>query len=272
MFTNLKSVLATLGAALALEATAFAQESPLPRPPLQPMPKEFKVPRPNLGVPDGIPVAQESAPARPNPLPEKPFVAPPDPNRGLPRTLPQPPSIPGPQPALDDVAVTQNVRVNGKVHRVDQDRVIVESNTGKELVLHVDPKTEYLRREPAAGYAALVPGAQFAAVYEQRGEKLWITAIDIARADEVRPVKPVAVVPAAVSPYESEIVRVVGPDQIVVRNLAGVEFPVYTTDDTRFLFGDTIARFSDLRPGMRIRIDDELRAEQRFARRILGIR
>jgi hypothetical protein len=272
MFTTFKSLLAILGMTLVVESMAFAEEpGPLPKPPLQPMPKEFKVPRPNLGVPEGIPVAQESAPRRSVPTDPKP-----DPNRDAPRTVPQPPSVPpavviGAQAAQEGLAVLKNVRAVGKIFRVDGDRVVVETIGGGELVLHVDPKTEYLRRNAETGYAALIPGAQFSAVYEQRGERLWITAIDVLSPDEVRPVRPAVVVPAAASPYETEIVRIVGPDQIVVRNGAGVEFPIYMTDQTRFLVGDAAAAFGDLRTGMRIRIEDEIRAERRLARRIVGL-
>jgi hypothetical protein len=260
MFTTFKSRLAILGAALALETTAFAEEPPLPRPPLQSLPKEFKIPRPNLGVPDVIPVAQQTAPPRPSsPIPTTP----------LPEKKEAPPAVTiGAQAAQDGVAVTKNARVVGKIFRVDQDRVVVETSVGGQLVLHVDPKTEFLRRQRAA----MVPGAQFSAVYEQRGDKLWITAIDIASADEAQPARPTAVVPVAVNPYETEIVRIVGPDEVLVRDAAGTEFPIFFTNQTRFPAGDSVAAFSDLRPGMRIRVEDEVQAERRLARRILGIR
>ena len=95
-----------------------------------------------------------------------------------------------------------------------------------------------------------------------------MTAIDFLDAD-VTPAAPPAV--AAPLPYDTEILRVVGPDQIVVRNAAGAEFPVYVTGDTRYLLGDTTGAFADLRAGMRIRLVDELRAERHFARQILGV-
>ena len=241
MFTTCKSRLAILGAALVLETAAIAEEPALPRPPLQPLPKEFKIPRPNLGVPDVIPVAQQSAPPRPsNPIPTKPL---PEPKEAPPA------AVIGAQAAQDGVAVTKSARVAGKIFRVDNDRVVVETNAGGQLTLHVDAKTEYLRRVPATGYAAMVPGAEFTAAYEQRGERLWITAIDIATNAESRASQPVPVpptIPVAVAPYEGEIVRVVGPDQIIVRNLAGIELPIYMTPQTRYELGETAGAFGDL--------------------------
>ena len=271
MFTNFKSRLAILGAALAVETTLFAQDAaPLPRPPLQPLPKEFQVPRPDLGVPDGIPVAAGGCASA---------VARRTRSRRSRCRVPKeaPPSIViGAQSAQDGVAVTKNARVVGKIFRVDDDRVVVETNVGGQLTLHVDKKTEYLRRAPGTGYVAMVPGAEFTATYEQRGERLWITAIDIATNAESRAAQPVPVpptIPVAIAPYEGEIVRVVGPgDQIVVRNLAGVELPITMTPQTRYELGETAGVFGDLRPGMRIRLEDEMRAERRYARRVLGVR
>jgi hypothetical protein len=287
MFTTAAMRRALFAAALSGTA-AFGQDpAPLPRPPLQPMPKEFKVPQPKLGVPEGTPVAQESPPKRSyqtDPLPpERRYGTPPE-LRETPRTLPQPPSVVGAQAATE---LTEKTHVSGKVFRVDKDRVVVQTAEGGQLVLYVDPDTRFLRHE-AAGLADLVPGTPFDAVFARRGDRLWITVIDMgpsapARTVAVPPVPPVSpapvapvvvpaapVVPLAPTAYASEIVRIVGPQEIIVRNAAGQEFPVLLTDQTLYELGGT-GTFRDLRPGLRIRIDDELRAERHFARRILGI-
>jgi hypothetical protein len=276
MFTSADRLFAwSVTAGLLCGVAANAQESPLPRPPLQPKPKEFKVPRPKLGVPDGIPVAQESAPHRSfqtDPLPpEKRFDTTPDPKRETPRTLPERGAAIGAQASKEAEGTRAETRVVGKIFRVDKDRVVVRTHNGGELVLYLDPQTNYLRRDAAAAHALMVPGASITAVYARRGDRFWITALDL-RTDETPPLRPTALAPAAAGAYESEIVRVMGPDQIVVRNPAGIEFPVYVTGDTRYLVGDTSAAFGDLRPGMRIRVEDELRAERHFARRIVGMR
>jgi hypothetical protein len=142
-------------------------------------------------------------------------------------------------------------------------------------------------RHEAAGLTNLVPGMPFDAVFARRGDRLWITAIDMGPTPQAPPapvvpvvpivpapvppvVVPPPVVPVAPIPYESEIVRIVGPQEVIVRNAAGLEFPVFITDQTLYELGPGMA-FRDLRPGLRIRIDDELRGERRFARRILGI-
>ena len=177
--------------------------------------------------------------------------------------------------------LTGKTHVSGTIFRVDKDRVVVQTTEGGQLVLYVDPDTHFLRHE-AAGLADLVPGTPFDAIFARRGDRLWITAIDVGPTDKgpatpliptgpppvVAPAAPV--VPAAPTAYESEIIRIVGPQEIVVRNAAGLEFPVFTTDQTLYDLGGA-ATFRDLRTGMRIRIDDELRAERHFARRILGI-
>ena len=162
MFTKLhRRFAATAAAGLLCTSLASAQDVPLPRPPLQPLPKEFQVPRPKLGVPDAIPVAQESEPRRSfreNPLPpERRYTTPPDIKHDTPLTLPQPPSVIGGQTANGETA--GETRVTGKVVRVDKDRVAIETNGGAAMALYVDPQTRYLRRS----YDALIPGASFAA-------------------------------------------------------------------------------------------------------------
>jgi len=276
MFTSIDERFAwSVTAGLLCGAVGIAQETPLPRPPLQPMPKEFKVPRPNLGVPEGIPVAQESAPRRSfqtDPLPpQKRFDTTPDPKRETPRTLPERGEAVGAQASKLAEGTTAEMRVVGKIFRVDKDRVVVHTNGGGELVLNVDPETKFLQRDAAAARALMVHGASITAVYARRGDRFVITSLDVG-GDEAPPVRPLVVAPATAGPYESEIVRVVGPDQIVVRSPAGVEFPLYVTSETRYLVGDTTAAFGDFGPGMRIRVEDELRADRHFAQRIVGIR
>ena len=232
MFTIPKKLFAFAATAGLLGGPGLsAQETPLPRPPLESQPKEVKVPRPNLGVPDAIPVAQESAPRRSfqtDPLPpERRFDTTPDPRRDTPRTIPQPGVAIGAQATKETEATTAETRVAGTILRVDKDRVVVRTNVGGELVLHLDPQTKYLQRDAAAARALMVPGASITAVYARRGDRLWITALDI-RTEEAAPVpiRPTAVAPPPSGPFDTEIVRVVGPDQIVVRDPAGIEIPI----------------------------------------------
>jgi hypothetical protein len=272
-------------------ASLCAQEPPLPQPPLQPTPpKEFKAPKPKLALPDLIPVSQQpDSPGTPTkPLPPRPIVAKPEAGQ----IAPKPPAAPTPGVTLAPSATT-DTRLTGKILRVEKDHIVVETTDHKAIVLHVDPQTRFLRRDVAAKVTDLAPGTAITAIYTPRGERYWVTMVDIVPPELPTPANPpgpvvvpvpvkppVVVVPAApqvtivlpATAYETEIVRVEAPDQIVVRNAAGVEFPVYVTTATRYQVRDARATYADLRPGMRIRIDDEVRADRHFARQIVGVR
>jgi len=379
MFTNVRLITAiTAVASLLPGAMASAQESrdAWPHPRQQPTPKEFQVPKPRLGLPDLIPVAQNSNSTVPSPrnlLPEKRF----DVSPIALQTSSDTPVVVGAQAAKETVVPQgANATVTGKILRVEKDKIVVETAGGGAMFLYVDPAAKIVNAGTNVAYHDLAPGTTFTAIYTPRGERLWVTTLNVAPttpppavevrpapgvevrpvvpapavevrptvpavevrptvptprvevrptvpapvvevrptvpavevrptvpAVEVRPVPPqaapvevrpitpavevsptgplvpiekpktVVVVPAVpATAYETEIVRVAAPDQIVVRNASGNEFTVYVTPQTRYMVGDTAAAFADFRPGMRIRIDDEVRADRHVARHILGVR
>jgi hypothetical protein len=296
MFTNVwrLAAIATVAVFLRGAIVCSQEQQPLPQPPLQPPPKRFELPKPKLGIPELIPVAAQVPVPRPatQERPAPPVGVPaPKPNDREGVTI-------GAQAARETRGTADNTKVTGKIVRVEKDHMIVETTGGGVMTLYFDPNVKLMRESAKIAYSDLPPGATFTALYTPRGERFWVTTLNLvpaapspiveipAPAPPVVVVKPapppvVKVVPVevpkaviVVSPtaYETEIVRVIAPDQLVVRNESGSEFTVYMTPRTRYMMGDAAAAFVDLRPGMRIRVDDEVQADRHFARQVIGVR
>src|SRR5947208_6575201 len=110
MFTPSRQLAALAAVALFVpSATTCAQDSESwPRPPLQqPIPKQFQVPKPRLGIPELVPVAQVQV--QTDPLRKETGV-----------TI-------GAQAARQTTGSAGNTQVNGKIVRVERDHVIVET-------------------------------------------------------------------------------------------------------------------------------------------------
>ena len=71
---------------------------------------------------------------------------------------------------------------------------------------------------------------------------------------------------------EGAIVRVVGEDQIVVRDRAEKEVIVFVNPQTRFLIDERPARIVDFRQGADVRINVDVRESRNWARTVTSVK
>lgn len=159
-------------------------------------------------------------------------------------------------------------QIQGTILRRDNDRFVVRTQDNREVTLITNPQTRFLANNQAMQFNDLRVGGPVTAWYTQDGNNYTVNTVTWANAAG----QPVQANPGAGTFYEGEIVRVVGSDQVVVRTADNQEVTVYVHPQTTYRFNDQAGRFTDLRPGGRIRVDYELRDRRPFARGILGLR
>jgi hypothetical protein len=161
------------------------------------------------------------------------------------------------------VAVEAGVSVQGKILRLDApDRFVVQTSAGKEVILYTRKDTRYLINDKAARYSDLRVGADIRTAYIVDGDRYFVDTVTVGA--------PVA--PADGTVLEGTVVKVVGEDQIIVRNTAGKEIVVYVNPKTTYNFDDRPAKFVDVRPGVELRINYDERDRRFWARSVLGVR
>jgi uncharacterized membrane protein len=172
--------------------------------------------------------------------------------------------------------------VRGKVVKVGNDDVVIETPEKKKVSLALTSKTRFTRNEKDVLVADIRVGSNVTAVYAQDGEKSVADSIilvdNLPAAPPPRPGTGTPIPPpaansqaAAGNMVEGEIVRVVGNDQVVVRTVDGQEMPVFVDPQTAFLFDAKAATFAALKAGMPIAVEFTAGGQRRVARKITGI-
>ena len=182
----------------------------------------------------------------------------------------------GPSTALAqkrEVKVRKTVTVRGRVvRREGTDRFVVREGK-RDVILHVHPKTRFVVRGRPVRFEDIPVGTDISAVYVPEGERFLVNEVTVGEPGAVvETPPPVVETPAGGTVLEGEVVRVVGEDQIVMRNAVGKEVIVFVEPRTNFVFNERPGRFVDVRPGERIRINVDVRGGRHFARRVVGLR
>lgn len=175
----------------------------------------------------------------------------------------------------------QGTMVQGRILRTAQDQFVVQGADNKQYTFYTNPQTSYWSNNNPIQYSNLQVGSNVSAWYVPQGERYFVNRVNVVPAGGAV-VAPEAVnpapAPAPAAPqadanvYQGEVVRLVGQDQVVIRTSDGREIIVYVSPQTTYRLNETPATFTQIQPGVPVRVDYELRNGRPYARGILGRR
>lgn len=163
-------------------------------------------------------------------------------------------------------------QIRGRVLRAGDGQFVVQGPNNKEVTFYTNQQTKYYSGSQAAQYNAIRVGSTVNAWYGPPQEnRTYVNTVAVLPAEGAA--EPAAEpAPAQANVYEGQIVRVVGQDQVVIRTADGKEIVVYVNPQTTYRLEDRQAAYTDLRPGVPIRVDYQLRDNRPYARGIISIR
>jgi ribosome maturation factor RimP len=168
--------------------------------------------------------------------------------------------LPAPARAADPPPAKAKARqIQGQIVSTDKEQVVVKTRDNEQLTVRVRPQTKFLLKDKAVQFTDLRVGANVtidAVVEEDRP-----FAESIVIVDEAAPAAEATLV-------EGEIVRVVGTDQVIVRTPERKEVTVFVDPQTTFQLEEKTATFTDLRTGMPVRVDVNVKDGRHMARQI----
>jgi len=186
--------------------------------------------------------------------------------------------------AQANTAQSSGTMVNGRVVRVGQDQFVLQGTDNKQYTFYTNPQSTYWMNNNPAQYSNLQVGSNVSTWYVPQGERYFVSRVNMLPAGAAFPVQDAtttttaqptqAVVPQAnanTNAYQGEVIRV-GNNQVVIRTSDGKEIIVYTTPQTTYQLNEQPATFTQLQPGVPVRVDYDLRDQRPYARGIFGRR
>jgi len=149
-------------------------------------------------------------------------------------------------------------RVHGKVVRVSPtgNSFVVGVEGGKEVTLYTGDRTRYRHRDKDARFTDIRVGMPITAAYEVTGERYIVSSMDLDAADDTA--------------MTGTIVRTLGDDRFVVRTADGKEVIFYAEPKSVYEFEGRPGRFTDLREGVAVDVNFDVREKKHYARRVIG--
>lgn len=159
-----------------------------------------------------------------------------------------------------------NLTLRGKVIRtVGTDQVVVQGDNGKEMVLWVNPQSQIMYRNRAARIVDLTPGVFVNAQYVQQGDRYIVTNLN--DVEGTTTVVPGGAAAAVGTEFSGTVVRVVGTDQVIVRDGSGKEVTVYVNPQTTYQIGEQPGQFTQIQPGQPVQLRYEVENGNRWRAR-----
>jgi hypothetical protein len=176
-----------------------------------------------------------------------------------------PPAV-RPAPAQPQVQAEQ---IQGQIIRTSPDRFVVKTRDNREVTFFHNPDTRYLLNSKVVPYSDLRVGSNITAAYTMEGDRYIannVTLVPVTTQGTV--LAPVPAPPAEGTLVEGQVIRVAGQDQVILRTPAGKEVIVYVSPQTVYQINGEAGAFTDLRPGVDIGVNYDVRDRRFMARRI----
>ena len=164
--------------------------------------------------------------------------------------------------------VQRPTTLRGKIVKVNSpDHVTVRTADGREITLIAGPKSRFIVDGRAGRFADLRIGVEVNADFLEQDKRMLVETITIGPAPVTEPA------PAReVTMVEGTVVRLIGKDQVVIKNAENQEVIVHVVPETTYTFEDRPGRFTDIRTGSEIRVQYNVRDGRNLARTIVGVR
>jgi len=181
----------------------------------------------------------------------------------------QAPRQEAPRQEANPTATKQQAReVKGKVIRTDKDQFVVRTSDNKEVTIYTHPKTTYRSNNRDVRFSDVRVGTNITTGYDLDGERYLANNVVVLPAEQVDGVAVQPAAPVAETVVQGKIVRVIGTDQVLIQTPDGKEVTVYINPQTAYQLTDQGGAFADLRPGVEIGINYDVRDRRFEARRI----
>jgi hypothetical protein len=155
-----------------------------------------------------------------------------------------------------------DIRVRGKITKVEgTDRIVVRTQDNKDVILVANPQTRFTINGKAGRFADLRVGNEIDVAYLVQDNVNVVNTVLVGDLE-----------PADATFVEGTVVRVVGEDQIVVRDRADKEVIVFVNPQTRFLIDERPVRLVDFRQGANVRINVDTRDNRTWARTVTSVK
>ena len=160
----------------------------------------------------------------------------------------------------------KTVEMRGRIVRTAPDQIIVTTAENKEVIVHTRPLTRFMRDGRAIRFNELQVGSTVAVVTVTEGDRIFAETVTFVAASG-------EAVTGNATLIEGTVVRTIGTDQVVVQGIDGTEFTVFVDTATVFQISGRTGRFVDLRAGVPVSIQVDMRdqhdAVERLRRQLL---
>jgi translation initiation factor IF-1 len=139
--------------------------------------------------------------------------------------------------------------LRGKVVRVEgQDRIVLQTNDNREIILLANPNTRYVIDGRAGRLTDLRAGVIVSADYTLDSGRYMVSAVQVGA--PAVPAQPGGVLPpVAETTLRGTVVRVEGQDRVVVKTSDNREIILISNPNTSYIVDGKAGRFTDLRTG-----------------------
>jgi hypothetical protein len=137
--------------------------------------------------------------------------------------------------------------LRGKVVRVEgQDRIVVQTNDNKEVILYSTPTTRYVIDGKTARFADIRTGVNLNAAYNIQGDRYMVGSIQVGDATES------ATQPGGINErkFRGRVVKInAANNQIVAKSQNGNEVTLFVQKNGRFMRNGQVVTLADLQVG-----------------------
>jgi len=154
------------------------------------------------------------------------------------------------------------VKVKGKwVKTSGTDQFVVLTGKDKQVTYYTTPTTRYIIDTKPVKVTDFKEGSDVTVVYVADGDRYVVKHVYVG--DEVKEEEATF--------YEGKVVKVVGENQVVIQTADNKEVIVFVDPKTTYTFNEKQAVYTDIKPGMDIRVDYQLREKRPYARSIRSV-
>jgi len=153
----------------------------------------------------------------------------------------------------------RTIEVQGRVAKTGQGQFVVETRDNKQVTILTNPQTRFMMNKKAVRFADLRVGSTITVAVMVEGDRQIAETVTFVVDEE----------PAEGTLIEGQIVRVIGEDQVVVLTPERKEVIVFVDPRTTFQLENRTGKFTDLRTGVSVRAQVNVREGRHTARQIV---
>jgi hypothetical protein len=169
-----------------------------------------------------------------------------------------PQTAPQTNPQKSGTQASKDLSVRGKIVKMDgPDQFTVQTSDNRRMTFFTNPQTRFTIDGRAGRFNDLRVGTEISGAYITRDDRMFLNSVTVGVVTDAPP-PPVGAV-LDTNTLRGRIIKLQGPDQVVIRTSAGKELTLFTSAQTRFMVNGKAVQFTDLRVGAEINADFTVR-------------